>query len=135
MIHLRHHFMQKLMRRLFFPTEEQQKDYKKLVFPEEQYETITAEGHYAYRQDYDGNYNPNVVSFSYNATGDYAVEFERRTPLKDETPYNQPYEYRDNGTDGYYEAVENPMTGGNYYYISDFYYVGADSNMDIIWHS
>ena len=31
----------------FFPTEEQQKDYKKLVFPEEQYETITAEGHYA----------------------------------------------------------------------------------------
>ena len=111
----------------FFPTEEQQKDYKKLVFPEAQYETITAEGHYAYRQDYDGNYNPNVVSFSYNATGDYAVEFERRTPLKDETPYNQPYEYRDNGTDGYYEAVENPMTGGNYYYISDFYYVGADS--------
>ena len=74
---------------------------------------------YAYRQDYDGNYNPNVVSFSYNATGDYAVEFERRTPLKDEAPYNQPYEYRDNGTDGYYEAVENPMTGGNYYYISD----------------
>ncbi len=68
MIHLRHHFMQKLMRRLFFPTEGQQKDYKKLVFPEEQYETITAEGHYAYRQDYDGNYNPNVVSFSYNAT-------------------------------------------------------------------
>lgn len=111
----------------FFPTEEQQKDYKKLVFPEEQYETITAEGHYAYRQDYDGNYNPNVVSFSYNATGDYAVEFERRTPLRDEAPYNQPYEYRDNGTDGYYEAVENPMTGGNYYYISDFYYVGADS--------
>ena len=111
----------------FFPTEEQQKDYKKLVFPEEQYETITAEGHYAYRQDYDGNYNPNVVSFSYNATGDYAAEFERRTPLKDEAPYNQPYEYRDNGTDGYYEAVENPMTGGNYYYISDFYYVGADS--------
>lgn len=111
----------------FFPTEEQQKDYKKLVFPEEQYETITAEGHYAYRQDYDGNYNPNVVFFSYNATGDYAVEFERRTPLRDEAPYNQPYEYRDNGTDGYYEAVENPMTGGNYYYISDFYYVGADS--------
>ena len=53
----------------FFPTEEQQKDYKKLVFPEEQYETITAEGHYAYRQDYDGNYNPNVVSFSYMQLG------------------------------------------------------------------
>lgn len=111
----------------FFPTEEQQGYYQKLVFPQEQYETITVEGHYAYRQDYDGNYNPNVVSFSYNEAGDYAVEFERRTPLKDEAPYNQPYEYRDNGTDGYYEAVENPMTGGNYYYISDFYYVGADS--------
>ena len=111
----------------FFPTEEEQEYYEKLIFPEGQYETITAEGHYAFCQDNDGNYNPNVVSFSYNTAGDYAVEFERRTPLKDEAPYNQPYEYQDNGTDGYYEAVENPMTGGNYYYISDFYYVGADS--------
>ena len=111
----------------FFPTGEEQEYYKKLIFPEGQYETITAEGHYAFCQDNDGNYNPNVVSFSYNASGDYAVEFERRTPLKDEAPYNQPYEYQDNGTDGYYEAVANPMTGGNYYYISDFYYVGADS--------
>lgn len=33
------------------------------------------------------------------------------------------------------KQLKIPMTGGNYYYISDFYYVGADSDMDIIWHS
>lgn len=106
----------------YFPTEEQQEGMHRLNFPEEAYETVMLEGAYVPNVQGTGCYRANPVSFRYSEGGDYAVEFRASVPAVDAAPYNQPYEYKSVGN--YYEAVENPMEGAEYFYISEFAYVG-----------
>lgn len=110
----------------YFPTEEQRAGMQRLDFPEGMYETLEISGAYVRNAQDEGSYSANVSSFRYNEGGDYAVEFESTVPVSDSAPYDQPYEYK-TANGGYYEAVENPMEGRTYYYITYFAYVGEAS--------
>lgn len=107
----------------YFPGEDKQAAMTRLDFPEGMLETVEETGAYVRNPNDTGDYSANISSFRYNTAGDYAVEFEATAPIADYAPYNQPYEYK-NVDGGYYEAVENPMEGRVYYYITYYAYVG-----------
>lgn len=108
----------------YFPSEEEKAAMQEITFDESDYELASISGNYQDSADGNGAYTANIDTFTYNEDGDYVVEFDTFTPIHDYAPYNVPFEYN---SAGYYQQVENPVTGMKYYYISNYYYGGVSS--------